>query len=282
MNRKLVLEFTKMNGAGNDFVVIDNRFYHFSAEELSDLAKRLCPRRFGVGADGILAFAHPSEAENDYRMLYYNADGSRGSMCGNGARCLARFARDAGMMREELRFESDAGLYMAVVDEEDRSRVRLFVQPPRDFKAITLDQPLHDGLSEAYYIWPGVEHVVFFVEDVASTPVEEWGRAYRRDEILAPAGANVNFVEVRLTGSPVSLVVRTFEKGVEGETLACGTGAMASALVARLTGRIDTVPADVQMPGGLLRVGFAVNGQKVTDLYLEGPAETVYRGTVYV
>ncbi|HEX7070377.1 MAG TPA: diaminopimelate epimerase, partial [Rhodothermales bacterium] len=130
MHRKLVLEFTKMNGAGNDFIVVDNRFYHFSDQELSDLARKLCPRRFAVGADGVLAFSHPREKEHDYRMIYYNADGSRGTMCGNGARCLARFAHDAGMVRDELRFESDAGVYRAIVDGGSDDSVRLFVQPP--------------------------------------------------------------------------------------------------------------------------------------------------------
>lgn len=283
MNRKLVLEFTKMNGAGNDFIVIDNRFYHFSDDELSALARQYCPRRFGIGADGVLAFANPADDAHDYRMVYYNADGTRGSMCGNGARCLARFARDAGMGREELLFESDAGVYRALVDGEANSRVRLYVQPPKNYNPdILLRQVLPDGLGTAHYIWPGVEHVVFFVEDLADVPVEAWGRVLRHDAALAPAGANVNFVQVTSAGAPSALSVRTYEKGVEAETLACGTGAMASALVGRLTGRLESAPVNVQMRGGLLRVGFALEGSDVSDLYLEGPVESVYRGTVYV
>ena len=272
-----------MNGAGNDFIVIDNRFYHFSSEELSDLAQRLCRRRFGIGADGILAFSEPMDGENDYRMIYYNADGSRGTMCGNGARCLVRFARDAGITKDELQFETDAGVYRAVFDEGDLDRVRLYVQPPRDYREnVGLRHDLPSELSEPYYIWTGVEHLVLFTGDVEEAPVRTLGPVLRRDEALQPAGANINFVQVTSKASPAALSVRTFEKGVEAETLACGTGAMASALVAQITGRVDNSPIDVQMRGGLLRVGFERSGSEISELFLEGPVEHVYRGTVYV
>ena len=208
MNRQLVLEFTKMNGAGNDFIVIDNRFYHFSSDELSDLARRLCPRHFGIGADGILAFAEPMDGEHDYRMIYYNADGSRGSMCGNGARCLARFAREAGIEKDELQFESDAGIYRAVLEDSDDGRVSLFVQPPRSYQnGIKLVNTVPNGLSEPSYIWTGVEHLVFFVDDAESTPVGELGSVFRRDEGLGSAGANVNFVQVTSASDPSALEI---------------------------------------------------------------------------
>lgn len=280
MAKKLVLHFTKMNGAGNDFVVIDNRFYHFSHEELVSIARRWCPRRTGVGADGLLAFEEPEEDRYDYRMRYYNTDGSIGTMCGNGARCLARFARDAGMEREELQFESDAGVYRAQVPEDHEDGVRLFVQPPRRFqRGLQLAGKYAEeaGLSPLYYIWPGVEHVVCFVDDVDAVPVDRLGRAIRHDEALAPAGANVNFVEVRPDGS---LKVRTFEKGVEAETLACGTGALASGIVAGLEHKTESMPVHVQMPGGVLTVGFDRNGDELTRVFLEGPAVVVFRGTL--
>lgn len=273
-----------MNGAGNDFIVVDNRFYHFSEEELSDLARRFCPRRTGVGADGVLAFARPDAPENDYRMLYFNADGSRGSMCGNGARCLARFAQEAGYDQEVLSFETDAGLFRAVAPND--APVRLYVGPPQRFKrGQPMERALPAPLAEATYIWTGVEHVVFFVEDVKAVPVADWGPAIRSDPALEPAGANVNFVQILSDGSgneEAALRVRTFEKGVEEETLACGTGAMASAVVARLTGRVATEPIAVHMPGGRLDVGFDLVEDAVENLYLQGPAETVYRGTLYV
>ncbi|HET6567145.1 MAG TPA: diaminopimelate epimerase [Rhodothermales bacterium] len=285
MQRKLVLEFTKMNGAGNDFVVIDNRFYNFSEAELSDLAHRLCVRRVAVGADGLLAFATPEDPQHHYRMRYYNADGSLGTMCGNGARCLARFARLAGIQDPEMTFESDAGLYRASVPDEADGPVRIYVQPPRHF---TPNKQLAGSLASyvgpVHYIWTGTEHVVSFVEDVDATPVDACGRAVRHDEALAPTGANVNFVQVMQNGKSRNprLRVRTFEKGVEAETLACGTGAMASALVARLMGLVSTDRVDVEMPGGTLSVGFDVDGNGVENLYLEGPAEFVFRGTVEI
>ena len=285
MQRRLILEFTKMNGAGNDFIVIDNRFYNFSDEELSDLAKRFCPRRTGVGADGILAFSTPQDPEHHYRMRYFNADGSRGSMCGNGARCLARFARLAGVDAEEMVFESDAGLYRALVPAAATAPVRLYVPPPRDFRPETpLHAPAARAAGAAHYIWPGVEHIVLFVDAVENAPVETLGPEIRWDEALAPAGANVNFVEVLDAdrAGEARLRVRTFEKGVEGETLACGTGAMASALVARLLEQVQQSTVAVEMPGGTLNVGFQRDGETIYDLYLEGPADVVYRGTLEV
>ena len=131
IKRKLVLEFTKMSGNGNDFIVIDNRFYNFSAEELSGLARRFCARRTGIGADGILAYMLPDDAQHQYRMKYYNADGSLGTMCGNGARCLARFARKAGVVEETMQFESDAGIYKAAAGPDEADPVRIYVQPPK-------------------------------------------------------------------------------------------------------------------------------------------------------
>ena len=286
MQRKLILEFTKMNGAGNDFIVIDNRFFNFSDDELADLARRLCPRRVGIGADGVLAFARPLDKAHHYRMRYVNADGSMGTMCGNGARCLARFARQAGFADETFRFESDAGVYRATVSPEPDGPVRLFVPPPKHWmpdRKLAADRP--EALGAVHYLWVGTEHAVCFVDDVAATPVEDWGPIIRHDQALAPAGANVDFVQVLDKGQhqqPAVLRVRTFEKGVEQETLACGTGALASALVARLLGHIESESVQVHMPGGTLGVGFHLDDGAVTELYLEGPAVTVFRATVEV
>src|SRR5690606_7040767 len=127
--------FTKMHGAGNDFIVLDNRFMHFSAAELAALAQRFCPRRFGVGADGLLALSPSDEPGIDFRMEYVNPDGSRAGMCGNGARCLARFARSAGLEAEPLTFRADAGVYRASVPPEPEAPVRLFVPPPERYRA---------------------------------------------------------------------------------------------------------------------------------------------------
>lgn len=282
MPQKLVVEFTKMNGAGNDFIVIDDRFFNFSEEELSKLAQRYCPRRFGIGADGVLAFARPEDPAHDYRMRYVNADGSVGTMCGNGARCLARFAQIAGFEQEEMIFETEAGVFQANVPLDLHSPIRLLVNPPRDWMP---ERPLATGHTHGpvHYIWTGTEHVVHFVDNLDDTPVDEWGSAIRRDRALVPHGANVNFVQVVDPGSesqPALLLARTYEKGVEAETLACGTGAMASSIAAFLLGEIERSTVEVQMRGGVLGVGFKNEGDTISDVYLEGPAEVVFRGSI--
>lgn len=285
MKRKLVVEFAKMNGAGNDFIVLDNRFYNFTDAELSDLAARLCPRRTGIGADGLLAFARPEDpAAHDYRMRYVNADGSPATMCGNGARCLARFARSAGLEKRDLTFESDAGVYRAAVEADPDAPVRLYVPPPRDFEEqLELSSDAARRAGPVSYIWTGTEHTVRFVDDAAAVDLAADGRAVRQDAAVQPAGANFNAVQVLgASGDEATLRVRTYEKGVEGETPACGTGALAAAVAAHLTGRVAAERVAVQMPGGTLRVGFRVEGGTVTDLYLEGPVAQTFRGTVEV
>lgn len=280
MTRKLVVEFTKMNGAGNDFVVIDNQYHHFSDEELVDLAPRLCNRRLGIGADGLMAFNLPREQGHDYRMRYVNADGSIGTMCGNGARCLARFARQAGLTGQELIFETDAGTYRALVPNEERMSVRIYFDSPRHFEPNRrLDSVDSTKGGNAHYIWTGTEHLVCFVDNVQVVPVSDWGPRIRRDKGLAPTGANIDFVQVEWNGK-VRLITRTFEKGVEDETYACGTGAVAAAVVAQLLGQVDGDRVIVDMPGGHLVVGMKLDGDAVRELYLEGPAEFVFRGTV--
>jgi diaminopimelate epimerase len=282
MERRLILEFVKMNGAGNDFIVIDNRFYRFNQAEFAGLARKWCDRRRGIGADGILGLDEPENPAHDYRMLYFNADGSRGTMCGNGARCLARYARMAGIGQPDLTFESDAGEYRAIVPADPAADVRLFVPPPRHFQPDHLLSNL--AFPPVHCIWTGTEHVVRFVEDVEAVPVDRWGPEMRRDASLAPTGANVNFVEVAAQGSDgvASLRVRTYEKGVETETPACGTGAIAAAVVSRLLGNVTAERVDVHMPGGTLGVGFTLEDGQVSGLYLEGPAEAVFRGSVEI
>ncbi len=273
--RRLVVEFTKMEGAGNDFIVVDNRFYHFTPAELRDLALRYAPRRTGIGADGLLALETPDRPGADFRMRYLNADGSVGTMCGNGARCLARYARSVGMESEPLVFDTDAGRYEAGVPTDDDADVRLTLPPHRDFGRREV-LPVDGVGEEACFVWTGTEHLVVFVETVDAAPVSTAGPALRRDAALGPAGANVNFVEV--TGRQ-RLRVRTFEKGVEAETLACGTGATASAVVARLAGRVDAGPVQVEMPGGRLTVEIVGDPECPERMVLSGPARSVFRGT---
>ena len=281
----LVVPFTKMNGAGNDFLVLDNRFLHLTEDELAALARRYCPRRTGVGADGLLALEAPSAEEAaegaHVRMRYRNADGSLATMCGNGARCLARFARAGGVMEQPLVLATDAGLYRADVPEDPDEPVRLHVPPPKDFAACAVCAGLEDALSGIWRIWTGTEHAVAFVRDVDSVEVDAVGRRIRHDRAFAPKGTNANFVEVVGRGSAEKAArvrVRTYEKGVEAETLACGTGALAAALAARLSGAVDADTVEVQMPGGLLCVRFRLDDDEATDVSLEGPAETTFTG----
>ncbi len=283
MNPKaLIVPFTKMNGAGNDFIVIDNRFFHLADEELSGLAVRYCPRRTGIGADGILAMNNPTEEGAHFRMRYFNADGSLGTMCGNGARCLARFAGLGGIDANPLVFDTDGGRLRADLLDDDLGSVRLHVPPPKGFGEVRLKDAKVNGPT--YGIWTGTEHTVRFVDDVRKASVDPEGSAIRADAALAPAGANVNFVEV-VDADAGHIRARTFEKGVEGETLACGTGALASAVASRLAGRINADDIAVEMPGGTLRVGLslangAATAEEIQNFTLEGPAEVVYVGTL--
>lgn len=246
------------------------------------MAARFCPRRTGVGSDGLLSLQVADREDVHYRMAYYNADGSLGTMCGNGARCLARFAHEANAGGPELVFSSDAGVYRADILED--GLVRLFVPQPTSFER---DIPLEGGTPEdvlsCHYLWTGTEHLVAFVEDTRDLNIASMGPALRADRALGEAGANVNFVQLLASGGveeAARLRVRTFEKGVEAETLACGTGSIASSLVTALTDRSQARRFEVEMPGGLLSVGFEGAASNPSNLYLEGPAETIYRGNL--
>ena len=274
----LVLEFTKMQGAGNDFIVLDNRFYRFSVQQLSKIAKTYCKRRVSVGADGLLALNPPEKEGQHFRMFYFNADGSLGSMCGNGARCIARFAFDAGINASPLVFGTDAGNYTAVVRESSVIPVKLFMPTFQDYTPNCLKTQKGENVS---YMFTGTQHAVVFVSDVANYPVAEEGFYLRWHEDLQPKGANVNFVEVvsDIEGEAV-LKVRTFEKGVEAETLACGTGALASAFTAYLEGKIMATHVKVVMQGGVLEVGFTPSGDELKEAFQAASVSTVYRGTL--
>ena len=295
----LVVPFTKMSGAGNDFLVLDNRFMRFTEAELQALAARFCPRRTAVGADGLLALDEPSpEAAASgahFRMRYRNADGSLATMCGNGARCLARFAARAGLGEtaedgsRRLAFDTDGGRYTAAVpDPADASGpVTLAMPPPRGFARAEVAA----GDRPVWEVWTGTEHAVVFSDDADGEDLAALAPPLRHDAAF-PHGANVNLVQPLASADGAArLRVRTFEKGVEGETLACGTGAVAAALAARLAGRIGATQVAVEMPGGTLTVGFRIGDADKSDsegdpaaavsaLTLAGPADAVYEGTL--
>lgn len=273
-----MISFAKMQGTGNDFVVVDNRSAQFTEDELSGCAADWCRRRYGVGADGLLALDAPQTAAADYRMHYVNADGSRATMCGNGARCLFRFARQAGFQASTLAFDTDAGLYRATATSGDEpERVRLFVPEVTDLRSdVSIERSVPEAIHGLHYAHAGTPHLVAVVDDLDAVPVREWGHRLRHDPSMAPTGANVNFVELN---GPHRLGLRTYEKGVEDETPSCGTGVLAAAIVAeRIQGTGPHTPVHVETTGGELSVG--QTGSEEATLYLEGPAVWVFEGQI--
>jgi diaminopimelate epimerase len=271
------LEFTKMNGTGNDFILVDNRAARVPAEDMSLLARAICRRQLSAGADGLIILSPSARVDSvlgrvDFRWDFFNADGSSAEMCGNGGRCAARFARDRGLAGPEMVFDTLAGPIRAWVGEAGRVKLEM-TRPFGWYQDLTLEaagQTVRvDGVNT------GVPHAVVAVEDAASAPVVEQGRPLRWHRHFAPAGTNVNFAAV----AGGELVVRTYERGVEDETLACGTGAVASALVAGRRGLLPP-PVTVRVASGeRLAVHFDPAGQG--EVFLEGPAAYVYEGALH-
>ena len=263
------ISFLKMHGAANDFVVIDHR-RPFLPGDLGPLVRSMCDRRRGVGADGLLLLeASPNQ---DFTMSYWNSDGHAADFCGNGARCLARHALDLGLGREgRVRFTTDAGVMEARQDPEGGGIELTFghVGTPGEPQELSAGGRSFRGRL----VRPGVPHFVVPVERVEWVPVKEWGAALRHHPAFEPTGANVDFV-ARL--GPRRVAMRTYERGVEDETMACGSGAMAAALCAAADG--ESAPVAVMTAGGdVLQVGLEAEdgGQRVT---LTGPAEVSFRG----
>ena len=270
LTTNLMLRFTKMNGAGNDFVLLDNRAGDVQLTRAQ--IARLCDRHRGVGADGVLLLERATNGAT-FRMRYYNADGGEAEMCGNGARCFARFAdRTAGPLAE-LSFETPAGVIGAKLEGE---LVRLQMSEPKDLR-LGLEVALKGEMIAANFIDSGVPHVVVSVGKIDAVDVHSLGAGIRHHPLFAPRGANANFIEKR---AERSIAIRTYERGVEAETLACGTGVVASALVFAALEKLDG-PIDVQVRGGdTLRVNFERAGERFWNVTLTGPAEFVFEGTL--
>ncbi len=261
--------FKKMHGTGNDFILIDNRDGRIEEARGPGLALCLCRRKFGVGADGLILIEDSSRA--DFKWQFYNADGSRAEMCGNGGRCAARFAVSLGIASSELTFETIAGIMHASVNG---STVRLQLPAAQ---GIRLDIPVEvrGGQVSLDCLNTGVPHAVCLVPDVKAVPIGEWGRIIRYDPCFQPSGTNVDFVQVLDTHS---ILIRTYERGVEAETMACGTGAVASAILSSYKG-LTKSPVKVKTSGGeILTVYFELYGREARDISLEGEALFVYSG----
>ncbi|MGA2176280.1 MAG: diaminopimelate epimerase [Verrucomicrobiota bacterium] len=267
----MVIAFTKMNGAGNDFILIDNRAREIRLQPAQIV--RLCDRHRGAGADGVILLVPCASGQADWAWDFYNSDGSCAEMCGNGARCFARFVRRLTGVDKPFRFETRAGVIAARFDGE---KVTVSLTAPADLR-LRRKILLGTGPAEIHSVNTGVPHAVLFVEDADKAMVQALGREIRHHALFAPRGANVNFVQVL---GPGAIRVRTYERGVEGETLACGTGVTASALVtAELRGFKS--PVQVQVQGGdTLEVSFARGNGRFAGVALTGPAEFVFEGRI--
>jgi len=296
------IPFWKMSGSGNDFVIIDNR-RHVLRGSIAGWAKKLCHRQFGVGADGLLLLEflppsrgkvaegrkrvpspQPSPEKGEggapaFRMVYYNADGSRADMCGNGARCMAWFAHAHKAVGTSFQFRTDAYPVGAKVDG---AIVQVTLADAKDYRS---DVPVKvDGKSyRPAFLNTGVPHAVLFVPDADKVPVDTLGRALRFHKAFGSRGTNVNFVQKL---GPNKLRIRTYERGVEGETLACGTGVTASAIAAALRGLVKLPVLCTVAGGDTLKVDFNLHRESgnrpATEITLKGPVRLTFKGEYYV
>jgi diaminopimelate epimerase len=269
----MLVQFTKMNGAGNDFILLDNR--DRDVQLTRDQITRLCDRHRGVGADGLFLLVPCDSHKADWAWEFFNSDGGSAEMCGNGARCFARFVQRLTGVAERVSFETGAGVIRAVFDGE---RVTVNLTPPRDLRLAEKINLTH-GTETVHSLNTGVPHAVIFVADANKAMVQAIGSEIRYHPHFAPKGTNANFVQLL---GPNSIRVRTYERGVEGETLACGTGVTASALISARINRF-TSPISVQVQGGdVLHVSFQDKNGSFEDVRLTGPAQFVFEGRIEI
>jgi diaminopimelate epimerase len=267
-----MLRFTKMNGAGNDFVLVDNRSgaREFSPRQIAFV----CDRHRGVGADGVLLVEAPA-GKADFRMRYYNSDGGEAEMCGNGARCFTRFVNKITESVSDISFETPAGIIEAQTEGE---LVKLAMSGPQHLVLRrTLD--LGDLKLTIHSVNTGVPHVVTFVDDIESTPVQDWGAQIRYHPAFQPDGTNANFIKEI---EPGKLAIRTYERGVEGETLACGTGVTAAGLVYAALSDVSSPVRLLARGGDWLEVGFRRVTTGFEAVTLKGPADFVFEGSIEI
>jgi diaminopimelate epimerase len=258
------LEFFKYQGTGNDFVMIDNRS-NFFPKNNTELVARLCDRRFGIGADGLILL--DTDTVTDFRMVYYNSDGNLSSMCGNGGRCLVAFAKKLNAIQNKTTFIATDGVHYATVSDE--GIVSLQMIDVTDIK----------NTAEYSFLNTGSPHHVQLVSDLEQYNVKENGAAIRYGELYGKEGSNINFVK-KINENTFSL--RTYERGVEDETLACGTGATAVAIAMNAIGETDSNAINLNVEGGKLAVSFDKEDGKYTNVFLKGPAEFVFKGTIEI
>ena len=262
-----MIQFYKYHGAGNDFIMLN-----LLEEDIilsQGQIKQLCDRHKGIGADGLMLLM--ASEESDFEMKYYNSDGGEGSMCGNGGRCMVSFAYDMGIVQDDYEFMAVDGLHKAYILEINAKQKQVKLQ--------MIDVDRVSTVNDKMVMDTGSPHYLDFRQDVADIDVYTEGKNVRFSESFKEKGVNVNFVEAN--GN--QLFVRTYERGVEDETLACGTGVAAAAIASSIQQDLKITDFDIKVIGGTLKVTFdSIDEQKFTNIYLTGPAEYVYTGAIEI
>jgi diaminopimelate epimerase len=258
----MIIAFNKYQGAGNDFIIIDNRDGVFNPGD-SRLINILCDRRFGIGADGLILIKNTNGF--DFEMVYFNSDGFEGTMCGNGGRCSADFAIRSEIAGKKMAFKAIDGIHDAIAEN---GIIRLKMNNVYEFRLV----------NDNYFLNTGSPHYVIFTEELENFDVYNEGKRFRHSKEFLPGGTNVNFVKPEKGG----IYVRTFERGVEDETLSCGTGVTASAIASVLSGHFGRGPINVRTKGGDLKVEFDAEDSKITNIWLCGPATFVFEGKIEI
>ncbi len=280
------IKFAKFVAAGNDFVIINNYDKKILPKRYPVLAKKLCHPKFGIGADGIL-FIEPSlRRDCEFKMVYYNADGSFAEMCGNGARCIAYYAYELEICDDVANFETAAGVVNCIIKKGGRVKIKL--TDPKFYKP-DISIKLDDGKElTVSFINTGVPHTVLFVDDIEKIDVVNLGRQIRYHKVFSPEGTNVDFVKIVSSGTATNCIyIRTYERGVENETLSCGTGAVASSVIASLKGYVDSPVSCITKSGEVLKISFKKNSPEdmlspVSNVYLEGKVYHVFDGEIFI
>ncbi|MDR3330948.1 MAG: diaminopimelate epimerase [Endomicrobium sp.] len=268
------VKFSKFSAAGNDFILVDNRENVVTEKNYQFLAKKLCNRRYSIGGDGLILLE--KSTCKDFKMKYFNSDGSYASMCGNGGRSVAKFAYNLGIVNYKMTFETDAGTINAEILSQDN--VKLDLYDPKDLKQ-NIKIKIIGREFNADFINTGVPHVIIFVDDIKKIDVFKYGRAVRYHKFFEPVGVNVNFVEVTKNNT---LFVRTYERGVEDETLACGTGITASGVISVFRGLTKSPVSIIASGNDKLSVSLKILNNQIKNVVLEGPAFVSFKGVVVI
>jgi len=281
------MEFGKYQASGNDFILIDNRdgkvekFLKELNLSIEEFVKKICMPHIGVGADGVILIEPPENPENHFKWQFFNSDGSIAEMCGNGSRCAVRFAYEKGIIKdnnpEEIRFETLAGVIKAKITDKKNWIIKVQLTQPQNLR-LNISIPVEEEKFMGDYINTGVPHVVIYWEDLENFDVVKYGRLIRFHPVFQPKGTNVNFIK-RLSEDAIK--IRTYERGVENETLACGTGSTAAAIIAYIKGYISKKPVKVHTKGGeILKIDFNIDKDslRIEEVTLEGKAYKVFEG----